>query len=224
MKNGNYYKWFRSIKHKTIYIPKSNVELAENLAQKKYVLARIKDLTKEQKALQAYNKSMRSPKCNTNRLLSNPGVVQLLSNQNNYLTKESLEWLSEDYQRNTNYPERLKFNSVSGNVLRSKTEAIIDTALFQYKIPFRYEAALTINGITIFPDFTARHPVNGKIYYWEHFGLLEKEEYRQKYVQKINLYTANGIIPSINLITSYETVDNPFTPYEAEQIIHKYFL
>lgn len=96
-------------------------------------------------------------------------------------------------------------------------------ALYMHHIPFRYEAQLNLNGHIIYPDFTLLHPITRQIVYWEHFGLVEDEKYRRDYLTKLNLYTSNGIIPSINLITSYETAEKPFTFFDAEKIIDNFF-
>lgn len=31
---------------------------------------------------------------------------------------------------------------------------------------------------SIHPDFTVRHPITGKRIYWEHFGMMDDQEYR----------------------------------------------
>ena len=41
---------------------------------------------------------------------------------------------------------------------------------------------------------------------------------------KTSAYMANGIIPSINLITTFETQQKPFHSDAAEKIVEEYFL
>ena len=69
--------------------------------------------------------------------------------------------------------------------------------------------ALKLDRIILYPDFVIRHPVTGAYYYWEHFGMMDEEAYRNHACDKVKLYCANGIIPSINLITTYETKRHP---------------
>lgn len=136
---------------------------------------------------------------------------------------ELKDWQKLPYQTNPTHPEQLCIKACSGNVVRSKSEAFIDMALFQNRIPFRYECALQLGKITIYPDFTIRHPKNGSFYYWEHFGLMDDADYCQNAMQKLNLYSKNGIVPSINLITTYETKEHPLSPEIVEKTIELYF-
>lgn len=109
-------------------------------------------------------------------------------------------------------------------MLRSKSEMMIDMFLFLNKIPFRYECILNLGTSTIYPDFTVRHPRTGEILYWEHFGLMDNYKYCQNMHSKLQLYTSHGIIPSIHLITTYETNQNPLCSNTVEAIIQQYFL
>lgn len=73
--------------------------------------------------------------------------------------------------------------------------------LHNNQTPFRYECALHLGFETIYPDFTILHPLSKKIIYWEHFGLMDNENYIKNVCFKIQQYAQNGIIPSVNLIT-----------------------
>lgn len=76
----------------------------------------------------------------------------------------------------------------------------------------------------ISPDFTIRHPETGDCYYWEHFGLMDHAAYAQNAFSKMQLYTANGILPSAQLITTYESRDKPLDLELVEDYIRHYFL
>ena len=71
------------------------------------------------------------------------------------------------------------------------------------KIPYRYEEVIQLVEVTISPDFTIKHPVTGQIYYWEHFGKMDDPIYAKNVCDKIQLYISHGIIPSVQLITTY---------------------
>jgi len=132
--------------------------------------------------------------------------------------------MTASFDKNPIRPEQLIHKGVSGNFLRSKSEAIIDMFLYYNQLPYRYEAALTLDKSTIYPDFTIRHPKTGAIIYWEHFGLMDDPSYCRKALSKLSLYTSHGIIPSINLITTYETKSNPLSSDMIEKIVKHYFL
>lgn len=92
------------------------------------------------------------------------------------------------------------------------------------KIPFRYECILHLGNTTIFPNFTIRHPKTGKVFYWEHFGLIDNTAYCQNMHSKLQLYTSHGIMPSIQLIATFETQSHPLCSEMVEKIIEYYFL
>ena len=73
-------------------------------------------------------------------------------------------------------------------------------------------------------DFTIRHPLTGKLYYWEHFGMMDNPEYVSHACQKIKLYCDCGFIPSINLLLTFETRECPLGIDPIEKIMREYFL
>lgn len=137
---------------------------------------------------------------------------------------ELLEWSQSNFEQNPKYPEQLIHKTISGNMVRSKSEVLIDMMLHMNRIPFRYECALHLDNNIIYPDFTIRHPHTGNLFYWEHFGLMDDPLYCKNACSKLALYSSAGIIPSINLITTYETHDHPLTSETIERNIQNYFL
>ena len=133
------------------------------------------------------------------------------------------QWITAPYDRNPKYPEQLIHKSVSGHLVRSKSEAMIDMYLFTHHIPFRYECALLLDEVTLFPDFTILHPETGKLYYWEHFGRMDDADYAKNVFSKLQLYNSYGITPGIQLITTYETKDNPLSFETIENVVSHYF-
>ena len=127
------------------------------------------------------------------------------------------------FEKNPKYPEQLIHKSTSGNYVRSKSEAMIDTFLHMNKLPFRYECCLELGDNIFYPDFTIRHPVTGQTYYWEHFGLMDIPSYAQKTYAKLQFYSSHGIIPSLNLIVTFETKESPLSTEMVSQLIHHYF-
>jgi len=67
--------------------------------------------------------------------------------------------------------------------VRSKSEVIIANMLFERGIPFKYEQPLFApDGTFYLPDFTITW--RGTDYYWEHIGLVHREEYREHWKKK----------------------------------------
>lgn len=223
-KNGRYQKWYHSDGHQKVYIPKENRQLAEKLAIKKYLLLLLDDLEKEKNAIQSYLKSYSGSR-KAEQLLVKPSEYQeLLKPYFSPVAKELSEWSNAPYEKNPNYAEHLIHICASGNIVRSKSEAMIDSALYIHQIPFRYECVLTLGDTTIYPDFTIRHPKTGDIYYWEHFGMIDNPNYSKNAFTKMQLYANHGIFPSIQLITTFETKQNPLSTEIINKIIENYFL
>lgn len=84
----------------------------------------------------------------------------------------------------------------SNDSVRSKSEVIIANILFRSNIPFKYEKRLYY-GTDKWkePDFTIEY--NGKIWYWEHLGLLGDEDYNNDWLEKKEIYKKMGIIDRV---------------------------
>jgi len=193
--NKGYYKWYYHKDSMQLYIPKKQRKLAEQLAVKKYMSALLEDKKREKEAIELYLK----------HCVANDGLAEkLLSNKE--------------------YPEQKILKSCSGNMVRSKSEMMIDSSLYIHKIPFRYEDTLALDDIILYPDFTIRHPKTGEYFYWEHFGLMDDPVYCKNTFSKLQLYTTNNIVPDINLITTYETRERPLSMEKIERIITEHFI
>lgn len=224
-KNGSRFKWYHHDADKTLYIPKSKQHFAEQLSYKKYLTCLLDESIHEKKAIDFYLKHHNHETPKSQQLLTDlPEYQKLLSPFFQPLSKELKTWVDEPYPHNSNYPEQLNNRAPSGNMVRSKSEAMIDMLLYTNKIPFRYECELELDGVILYPDFTIRHPCTGRLFYWEHFGLMDNPDYSANAISKLNLYTSNGIIPSIDLITTYETKQCPLSLDEIDQIVKRYFL
>lgn len=224
-KCGNYTKWYQSDGHHSTYLPKEERNLAEQLAYKKYLSLKLEELKQEQTALLFYLRHHSTKESPSIKLLSPESRFSELLNS--YLTPDSNEldnWSNDPYEKNPLYPEQCIHKTINGVYVRSKSEATIAMLLHTHKIPFRYEAPLTLGETILYPDFTIRHPITGKYYYWEHFGMIDVKEYSQNTFSKLSLYTNHGIFPSIRLITTYETKEHPLNYDIVENLIHFYFL
>lgn len=222
---NKYTKWYVSDGHEKTYIRKENRPLAEKLAKKKYYMSMLEDLNNEKLAMEFYLRHRHENDYATQELLSDSsGYRELLSPFFKPLSQELADWAVDTYEKNSSFPEHLIHKTASGHIVRSKSEALIDTCLYKNRIPFRYENALQLGETLIYPDFTIRHPKTGEVFYWEHFGRADDLNYIRNTCNKLNLYMSNGIVPGINLITTYETKEAPLTVEKIEQEILNYFV
>ncbi|MBQ8802497.1 MAG: ATPase [Tyzzerella sp.] len=222
--DGKYSRWYQSDGHKQTYIPKKERQLAEKLALKKYWSIQLKNLLHEKQAIDFY---LRHHDLNAYQeeqaFLNAPEYRELLAPHLKPLSKTLSEWMNAPYEKSKKYPENMIHQAYSGNYVRSKSEAIIDMVLCNHRIPFRYECLLELGDSFIFPDFTIRHPITGREFYWEHFGMMDNPDYSKYVPSKLHSYISNGIIPSIQLITTYETRENPLSVEMVEKIVKHYF-
>lgn len=223
--NGKWRKWYISDNHKSTYLPKKERKVAEQLALKKYLSQQLENTIREKDAINLYlqNHDLDAEQKELT-LVTSPELKDLLEPYFCSLSQELQQWVNEPYDKNTSHPEHLIHKTYSGNYVRSKSEALIDMFLFKNKIPFRYECPLELDSILLYPDFTIRHPTTGKLFYWEHFGLMDNLTYRKNMCSKLQLYISNGIIPNIQLITTCETQEEPLDPETVEKIVEHYFL
>lgn len=223
--NRKWQKWYVSDGHTSTYLPKKERQTAELLALKKYLIQQLENTIQELKAinlyLQNHDKLAEEKELS---LVTSPELKDLLQPYFYSLADELHQWEKNPYEKNQNHPERLIHKTYSGNFVRSKSEALIDMFLFKNKIPFRYECPIELDNVILYPDFTIRHPKTGKLFYWEHFGLMNQLTYRKNACSKLQLYISNGIIPNIQLITTYETQEEPLDPETVEKIVEHYFL
>ena len=223
-KNGPHYKWYTSDGTHCTYLSKKNRHIAEQLALKKLLTLQLEDAINEKHAILAYLSTRENSNSPEQFFTNHPEFQNLLSTMYPSVSDALLQWSKEPFEQNTNHPDGLIHQSVSGQKLRSKSEVFIDTALCANGIPFRYECALHLADLTLFPDFTIRHPRTGATYYWEHFGLMDDPSYAKNACAKLQTYTHYGIIPTIQLITTYETREHPLTLETVDKIIDEYFL
>jgi hypothetical protein len=121
--------------------------------------------------------------------------------------------------------------SEKGEFMISKSEVIIADKLHNNKIQYAYEAAITDEkGITIHPDFTIEDSASGITYYWEHLGMLTKDDYRSKWKRKLEWYERNGIVDYLKnsesdkqLILTRDKPDGGIDSTEIKEIIEKVF-
>ena len=216
-KEGSFSKWYvysdSNYKDRR-YLPKKQRRLASMLARKKLDLLYLNDLKNELESIDFYLRHRK--KVNWENLLAKDSAYREL------LVKID-DWEYQPYEKKTDYPEDLTVPAPKGDMVRSKSEAIIAYALFEKGIPYHYEEVHHFGKIKMGADFTIRHPQTGKDYIWEHFGMAEKSDYQSDINFKMPTYLNAGYIPGINLITTYETKNDHIDIAKVYQIIEETF-
>lgn len=223
--NGKYDKWYISDEGKYEYIHKKDKDLAEDLTLKQFLSIQLENCTQELSAIENYlNNHNLEAYQKEEEFINSKDYSKLLHLNNPTYSDEIRTWLNEPYERNTKYQENLIFKTYSGVYVRSKSEQLIEMFLFKNQIPFRYEAPLILGDVTFYPDFTILHPKTLKVYYWEHFGAVDQMKYNRDAFSKLQFYTLKDILPGNQMITTFETKNQPLTPEIVERIIEHNFM
>lgn len=218
-------KWYIDDGDERAYLKKSEIDKAKVLAHKKYLQYELTGLISEKKAMKRYLSAHSEEKCSkaATLLKIDSGYRELLPQYCKEVDADDYDWMHEPYEKCLKYPEKLTRESLSGNMTRSKSEAMIDSGLFLKGIAYRYECKMSGLPYDYYPDFTIRHPYTKEIWYWEHFGIMDSASYRDTTRNKIIAHAELGNYPGRNLICTYETLDDPFTPRKVEDTIKYYF-
>ncbi|MCL2559480.1 MAG: hypothetical protein FWE07_03245 [Turicibacter sp.] len=200
-KNTTHY--YHEINGKQVGITKNPAKIKE-LARKKFLLAREKQLTTLTKLLARITKS-------ANLLLAPKELIATFANTYknlpaSYYYHPSIEkWLAQPYKKNTYNPEELIYQSKGGTFFRSKSERDIGNLLEEYDIPYRYDSVVTLNGKNeISPDFIIKAPYTGETIILEHNGALHKDGYKDRMNDKMDTYLKHGFIEGETLICTFE--------------------
>ncbi len=219
-KAAKYTAWYKISEKdenkKRIYIPKKDFKQARTLAQKTYLHRMLRDRKNELTSIERYLKC-RNDETYSRMLYPDSPYRELLVNE--------YDWENEEYEKSTDFPEALVVQAPKGEFVRSKAEAMIAQILFENNIPYRYENINIVDGKHFASDFTILHPVTGKIYIWEHFGLADDPDYiHNSIMYKLPRYLSDGYLPGYNFIMTFESKKHPLSYDEIYENVKKYFL
>ncbi len=208
------------------YISKKRTAFIQSLAQKDYAQKVLKQALKEQKLIQNFLEKYEPD-----------GIIHVydkLSLERKDIVKPyilpdkefAMQWISAPYKhKDLDDNTENALITERGEKVRSKSEKILADKFNIMNIPYRYEEALNLKGYgTVYPDFTLLNVKKRKVYYWEHFGLMDQPEYCEKAIKKIEMMQRNGIFVGENLIVTYETAKHPLNMQTVEKLISKYLV
>lgn len=219
-RNGTSYKWYHCMGKIVKYIPKREKEFAQKLAYKRYLTLQLKRFRTEEKAIKSYlkihNQNIGQKETD---LLTHPEYQKLLEPYVVNTDEQARLWMTAIPPNTAVHPEHLIHHTDVGNVMRSKAESMIETALLKHKIPFRYEETMRFGDELVCPDFVTIHPGTGEIILWEHSGKLDEQGYIDRFLSKLRTYLENKYIPFVNFIITCETSEKPLTTEQIEDVI-----
>ena len=193
------------------YIKKSDIRLAQALAQKGYaqkVIGAVEPkITEIDMLIDEYSNNnllgISESYNSARRDLINPYII----NDEEYVQR----WLETPYIPNPSFTEHLIFETANGIKVRSKSEQIIAENLSRLGIPYKYEAPLFYApDLAVYPDFTLLNVRRRKIIYYEHFGKMNDEGYLNYFFLTIKIYNQLGVVLGKNFICTFEDQKHPF--------------
>jgi len=219
---------------KRSYIPRSNIKVLRQIASTRYLKEKIDILSKNIITIENALKSIRD--YDDEHVLKDLPKVYSDAVEYIRMCKESNEEVAQS--ENPMKREELTLRASNGLLVRSREELIIVELLITLNVKFYYEKALVLierivheDGTvvetkkTVYPDFTIVFK-DGTEFYWEHCGRLDDKLYRERFNEKLKLYTDNGIFSparllittsgkgeSINMPVMRELVMNMILPY-----------
>ncbi len=134
----------------------------------------------------------------------------------------SMRWSDLEERQNDYHSESLIHTGPRGNY-RSKSEVFIALQLHGHGIDFKYEPALHLKNRTVYPDFAILNPKTGRVVFWEHGGLMDKDDYAENLGVKLKEYSEENINLGDNLILTVESERRPLSFSSVENIIKVYF-
>ena len=223
------YFYVRRPGSKEKYVPMAKSYRYKRLAQKKYAYKLLPALKRDRAVLgDLLSEYSWSSEAELADLL--PAVLVDLCGAGFGSTSTIIKkWLAQTWTESPYAGEPPDHQTLSGHMVRSKSEELIANALLKHGQAFHYEKPLLLKsageaGIArrVYPDFSILRKRDLVEVYWEHFGRMDDPEYAEKAVRKIQAYIRAGFIPGKNLIITCETSRCPLTTLDVERIIAEY--
>ena len=138
------------------------------------------------------------------------------------------EWEAFEYQRKPFDGDFPEMYSERGERVRSKSEKIIADYYLRRGIPYRYECPLKLldgsRFLTFHPDFTVLNKRTRQVYYHEHLGLIDDDDYREGALWKLDIYEKNGLFPGKGLLLTYESEKRPLNMSLLDKMTEMFLL
>ena len=226
LKKNKYTQYYRiSDESKPLYLPAKENSLIKQLAQKDYDKRFLAKANEELKAIEAL--------LHKNVLMNSELVFNQLSDMRQELVDPYMmdidsfvrNWQAAEYEPNPNHPDDKLYSTKRGELVRSKSELFFADMFFDMDIPYKYECPLRLkSGLIVYPDFTMLKKSTLEVYYHEHLGLLDNDEYRKNAFLKIEEYRKNGIYIGKNLIITQEVAGCPINTRTLKTSFAEIFL
>lgn len=223
---GSYVQYYhrKDIKDtKGKYIKKSEVELVRRLAQKDYDQKICEELRVEireiNRLLERYHSQELESIYNNLSFHRKSLISPVIESDEDYIK----HWKEIKYEKMRFENDEIELYTDAGERVRSKSEVIIANKLLKMGVPYRYEYPIQFkSGRIVHPDFYCLNIRKREDIIYEHFGMMDNEEYLNNALRKIDEYQKNGYWLGKNLIATFESSKKLINVYEIEEMIKQY--
>ena len=216
------------------YIKSADRKLASRLAQKEYARKVLKAAKQDEMCIQKMS-GLKNREYYRKIFCDMHAGKQVLINPYDMSDEEYASmWLAEKKRFKEEYEnanptwvssQDKEIITEQGERVKSKSEKILADKLFSMGIPYVYEMPVYLEGFGyIKPDFIVLNKRTREERYLEHFGLMDRPEYSEKAVMKIESFERNGIFPGEGLLLTYETSNHSVDMQIVELILRRYLL
>ena len=205
------------------YIPRENIQLPRQLAQKAYNETVLKTAEARAKHIARCLKDYNDDEIEQLFTSLHPERQKLITPVEPTFRQLQEQWYLEPYAGKA-FKEGLPvIYSEKGERVRSKSEKILADFFYRNNILYKYEKPLNLSRFGIvYPDFTFLSRKLRREIYWEHEGRMDKPEYAIKAVKKLNRYQLNGIMPGERLILTFETEQDVLNSKIVSDLVDRY--
>ena len=118
------------------------------------------------------------------------------------------------------YQKWLRHETLSGLLVRSKSEQIIADRLYINEIHFEYEPSLPDDtGPEMHPDFRLFYPQENRWIYLEHVGMVGDKDYMESFKRKLAHYIDQGLLIGQDLFFTYDRPDGSIDLHTLNSVI-----
>ena len=217
------------------YMPREEDALARRLVQKDYDQRALEKAKDELRLIQSFQTTLQKKSTDTAFAALDETRKTLVTPATLTNAQYAERWQKQSYHKSKKYEKNQKMTTENDELVRSKSEVIIANLLKSNNVPYRYEFPLVIvrtdNGevddgsedyCEFHPDFYCLNVRTRQKFAWEHFGMMDDEEYAKRAIEKLSLYSANGYFPGKNLIITMESKNSQIQSHEISRVIKEY--
>lgn len=223
--NGSNQFYLRTPNKTRKYISRKDFNTISSLAQKYYCKELVKKLEPQNLLLLNFIKNYQTIS-ESNVFEDMPKCLKPYISSFNISDDEYADfWEKKSFKSKDISDDTKTCTTAKGEKVRSKSEWIIADKLFSKGIKYRYEQAHFIKGFgLVYPDFTVLNKHTREEIIFEHFGMVDKPEYFESMIKKLNSYAKAGIYWGHGFVCTFETEHHSLDSEMLNWIIDKYFL